>query len=994
MLLPVRMLIRKRYLLFGLILSAALLNSCSNGKKTATTKPQPATNAVTKNVPTAPTTNVSLIPYLTPEEEAKTFDIRDGYKLELVMGDPLIKEPVAVAFDGDGRMFVAEMRTYMQDIDGHNQLTPKSCVSVHWSSKHNGVYDKHAIFADNLVLPRMVMALGNEGVLINETDTDDIYLYRDTKHDGVADKKELWHRGGGRGGNLEHQASGMVWSLDNWIYTAVNSYRLRVRGNQVVQENIPANGGQWGITQDDYGKTWNCNAGYEVGPEQYVEPIMYGQFHWPGEIPSDQFGEVWPLVNLADYQGGLSRVRPSDKTLNHFTATCGPDIFRGDRLPADLRGDLLFCEPVGRLIRRSKVIDHEAFTELVNAYQSEHSEFIRATDPNFRPVNLATAPDGTLYVVDMYRGIIQESAWVNPGSYLRGIVEKYHFDRNFGRGRIWRLVHKGYTPGPQPHMLDETPAQLVKHLEHPNGWWRDTAQKLLVLKGDKSVVPALLNLTRTHTNNVVRLQALWTLEGLDAIDPPLIREKFKDPDPKVRAAAIRVSESLYKAGDHSLVPDIVALAKDPDPNVVMQVLVSANLYKWPDWDKLITSTYAENHTYGVQKITPVILPHPQAAPGGNPTAPPPPPPLQLTAEEKQLMTHGEEIYKQLCFACHGPDGKGTPLAGAKPGTTMAPPLSGSRTATGSPSAILGVVLKGLSGPVNGVTYDAQMVPMQNGDDDWIASVTTYVRNSFGNRASFITTNDVALVRARLKDHENPWTIEELSASLPRPMMNRAQWKLTASHNPGALPQAVDGNPQTRYDTHATQSPGMWVQIELPEPSEVSGVVLDAGASHTDFPQAYKVELSMDGKDWGQPVAKGNGTCALTEILFPAAPAKFIRITQTGLHATYFWSIHELQVLQPAQAQKIEVAVTKPAPPTEIPSGDPFNADPLKPSSPAAPANNPVQQPTAPPPIPPTIPPASAIPSAPPATQATNPDSIAPIIPPPLRQAPDQNLTGK
>ena len=272
-----------------------------------------------------------MIPYLTPTEEAKTFDIRDGYKMELVMSDPTLKEPVAIAFDGDGRMFVAEMRTYMQNIDGRDELIPKSRVSVHWSSKHNGVYDKHAIYADNLVLPRMLMPL-SDGVLINETDTDDIYLYHDTKHDGVADKKELWHRGGGRGGNLEHQASGMVWSLDNWIYMAANPYRLRVKGNQIIQENITANGGQWGITQDDYGKTWVVNAGYEVGPTQYMEPIIYGWFHWAGQIPSDEYAEVWPLVNLADYQGGLSRVRPGDKTLNHFTGTCGPDIFRGDRI--------------------------------------------------------------------------------------------------------------------------------------------------------------------------------------------------------------------------------------------------------------------------------------------------------------------------------------------------------------------------------------------------------------------------------------------------------------------------------------------------------------------------------------------------------------------------------------------------------------------------------------------------------------------------------------
>ena len=400
---------------------------------------------------------------------------------------------------------------------------------------------------------------------------------------------------------------------------------------------------------------------------------------------------------------------------------------------------------------------------------------------------------------------------------------------------------------------------------------------------------------------------------------------LRDRDADVRIAAIRASETLYKAGDHSLIPDIVALAKDPDPDVVLQVLLSANLYQWPDWINLITSTVAASKAYGVKKIAALFMSRgdwttvapPATAPGTHPIPPAP----QFTAAEKQLLSHGEEIYKQLCFACHGLDGKGTPLSGAKPGTTMAPPLSGSKTATGSPDAIISVVLKGLSGPVNGVTYDAQMVPMQNGDDDWIASVTSYVRNSYGNHCSFITTNDVARVRTALKGRADPWTLEELAATLPRPMTNRAQWKLSATHNAPALAQAVDGDIKTRYTTGTPQVPGMWVQIELPEAAEVSGVILDAGDAADDAPQGYKVELSTDGNNWGQPVATGHGTSALTQIVFPAAPAKFIRITQTGSHPSYFWSIYEMQVLQPAGARKVEVALADP-PKVEKPAVDP------------------------------------------------------------------------
>ena len=163
------------------------------------TADEPSTNSVPASRPT---------PYLTPEEELKTFHLPEGYSMELVLSDPIIKEPVVTVFDGNGRMYVAEMRTYMQNIDGKGELVPTSRVSLHWSSKGDGVYDKHTVFIDNLLLPRMILPLGTNGVLVNETDSDDIWLYRDTNGDGVADTKELFYAGGNRGENLEHQSSG------------------------------------------------------------------------------------------------------------------------------------------------------------------------------------------------------------------------------------------------------------------------------------------------------------------------------------------------------------------------------------------------------------------------------------------------------------------------------------------------------------------------------------------------------------------------------------------------------------------------------------------------------------------------------------------------------------------------------------------------------------------------------------------------------------------
>ena len=186
------------------------------------------------------------------------------------------------------------------------------------------------------------------------------------------------------------------------------------------------------------------------------------------------------------------------------------------------------------------------------------------------------------------------------GSYLRNVVEQYRFDKNFGRGRIWRLVHDGFQPGAQPQMQDETPAQLVVHLDHPNGWWRDTAQKLLVLRDDKSVVAALQQMARSDQNHLARIHALWTLEGLDALDAGFVREKLKDQNPQVRIAAIRASETLLKKDGSSLAADLRALVKDPDPNVVIQVMLTANLLKWPDAKSFIEATVASSSSLGVR----------------------------------------------------------------------------------------------------------------------------------------------------------------------------------------------------------------------------------------------------------------------------------------------------------------------------------------------------------------------------------------------------------
>ena len=256
----------------------------------------------------------------------------------------------------------------------------------------------------------------------------------------------------------------------------------------------------------------------------------------------------------------------------------------------------------------------EGLTQLRNAYPL--SEFIRSLDPLFRPVDITTAPDGTLYIADMYRGIIEGAPWAKEGTYLRKKIDQYQLHKILGRGRIWRLTYDGMERDKTvPRMLTETPAQLVAHLTHPNGWWRDTAQQLLVLKQDKSVVPALQQIVRGYVRPGSdrgqtcprRIHALWTLEGLGALNASLVREQMKDPNPKMRIQAIRASETLFKAGDRSLASEYLQLSRDADVDVAIQAMLTLNLFKLPELSATVQAAQAANKARGIQEIGRQIL---------------------------------------------------------------------------------------------------------------------------------------------------------------------------------------------------------------------------------------------------------------------------------------------------------------------------------------------------------------------------------------------------
>ncbi len=365
----------------------------------------------------------------------------------------------------------------------------------------------------------------------------------------------------------------------------------------------------------------------------------------------------------------------------------------------------------------------------------------------------------------------------------------------------------------------------MAHLSHPNGWWRDTAQQLLVLKQDKSVVPALQQMLKTSSpstssgqaNLLARFHALWTLEGLGALDAATARAQMKDPSPRMRIQAIRASETLYKAGDRTFDADYRALAIDKDTNVAIQALLTLNYLKAPNVAETVRAAQAASTARGVQEIGNQILKPPASAFGRGGRGGPPP----FSPAEVVVMERGEGIYKEICFACHGDDGRGTAQPGAAPGTTMAPSLANSIRVQGHRDYVTKTLLHGMDGPIDGRSYAAGvMAPMGTNKDEWVAAIASYVRNSFGNVSSFVSPADVARVRAATADRKAFWKVDELLASLPTPLEVLPTWKATASHNPGSALGALNF---ASWSTGAPQQAGMWFQVELPEPATLTEV---------------------------------------------------------------------------------------------------------------------------------------------------------------------------
>lgn len=534
------------------------------------------------------------VPVLTPEQARDRFQLEPGFRIDLVAAEPLVHDPVAMAFDPQGNLWVAEMAGYnadivqvMPELAGTVKSWPKGKIVKLEDTDGDGRMDRRTVFLDDLESPR-AFAILRDGVIV--ADPPYVWFVRDTDGDGKGDTKELIADNYGRKVDTEAAANGLLWGRDNWIHNISYGADFRYRGGKWGKASIALKG-QFGVSQDDFGRLYfNRNS-------DQLQADLFGPMYGPRNphvnnppwanylVAKDQ--RVWPSHPTPGVNRGYrSNFLREDGTLQEFTAACSPLVYRGVNFPRSYLNNVFVCEPSANLIKRNLVTEKDGILTARNAYEGR--EFLTSTDERFRPVAIAHTPQGDLYIADLYRGILQEVNFMT--SYLRDQVTRRGLEQpSVGLGRIWRLRFiAGTVEQKRPALEKMASAGLVQLLAHPNGWQRDTAQQVLVERGDRGATGPLEELFRQAPEAVTRVYALWTLDGLGVLSPTLLKTALADPEPKVRVAAVRLHESLLATADADRVLALLApLIQDPAPEVTVQLALTLGAARTPLARKLM-----------------------------------------------------------------------------------------------------------------------------------------------------------------------------------------------------------------------------------------------------------------------------------------------------------------------------------------------------------------------------------------------------------------------
>ncbi len=516
-------------------------------------------------------------PPYTPAEEQKSFRLPPGFRAELVASEPQVVDPVALAFDEAGRIYAVEMRDYPMG-DG-----PPGRIKLLEDRDGDGYYESGSVFVDNLKLPNGVMRW-RKGILV--TAAPDILYFEDADGDGRADTRKVVLTGFATQ-NPQLRLNGPQYGYDNWVYAAytrlTNSRRYAKEfGDKGHAIRFP--------DREDLAPLDINSRDVRFRPDEYkVEALAgFSQFGWGFNEVGDRF-VVWnsdhvrhipidpstlarnpnltipvPWETVSDHKA-QSTVYPvtenpqhiHDSQVGQFTSSCGLSVYTGANLPPDFQNNSFTCEPVHNLVHRDILKPKGGTYVASRAY--EKSEFLASTDSWFRPVFTVTGPDGALYIADYYRHSVEHPEFVPPE-----MLKDLDFQSKHQKGRIWRIVHESSRKRARPSLDRASDTQLVAALADPNHWYRINAQRLLVDRKTKGAIPALETMAKSGSA-LARIHAMWTLEGLGALQPGAIADSLSAPDPGVRRHGIRLTAPRLL--NWGLRNRVLEMANDPDPQV-------------------------------------------------------------------------------------------------------------------------------------------------------------------------------------------------------------------------------------------------------------------------------------------------------------------------------------------------------------------------------------------------------------------------------------------
>ncbi|MDP7016507.1 MAG: c-type cytochrome [Pirellulaceae bacterium] len=524
-----------------------------------------------------------------------------GFRVEVVAAEPDVRDPVALDIDESGRMYVAELPQYNSYVvDG---FAEKGSIRLLEDTDADGRYDKSTKFATGLSYPTAV-ACWKGGVFVGAA--PDLLYFKDTDGDGVADQRRVVLTGFGSDRAGEAHLNSIRWHLDNRFHFSTSlsggdigfvegekkSQPISARGRGIVMNpqdpgrfELTTGAGQHGMSMDDWGWKFVCSNSvpaqmlmyddrylarnpYAIAPAAAVNIAPQGKFTKLFRLTAN---EPWRVLRTRLRKEG--KFRGSDeggKPFGFFTGATGVTIYRGDAWPASYRGNLLVGDVANNLIYRARLDENGITRTAIRA--DEGGEFLASRDIWFRPVQMANAPDGTIYVLDMYRELIEGAAFLP--SYFMDVLDPVG---GHERGRIYRIAYTGAgAPAPRrqpPRLGDLSAEKLVALLDHANGWHRDTAARLIYERQDAAAVPALRALIRGGETPIGRATALAALNGLNRVREDDILVALGDKSPRVRAHGLRVAESAVddSAGVASRMEQLI---DDDDPIVRYQLAYS------------------------------------------------------------------------------------------------------------------------------------------------------------------------------------------------------------------------------------------------------------------------------------------------------------------------------------------------------------------------------------------------------------------------------------